>query len=228
MFLKQHILKFVPVVFIAGFCLYLIFPLSFETKQRMVRPEEYVINDPLAYMIEADASAEKIQKLLENFRDKYTPEVLNSLLVFANDELNYRKETTYLQLAIDKKRTDVVRLLLEAGCDPNVQVGASSPVIISAINNNDAESVRVLMEHGTTMKNAEPEKWFISFDKNKTAEEESQDRWLMVRAKYEKATFVNPELLPIVKILVELEPSESEREYLQQVLDVLQEISQEN
>jgi Ankyrin repeat. len=222
MSLKKRIAKLVFVVFIAGFCLYLIFPFSVEVKQEIMLPKELVINDPLAYMIEADGPAENIQKLLENVRDKYTPETLNTPLVLDTKELDIQKETTYLLLAVTKKRSNVVRLLLEAGCDPNLQISGYRPVIGSAIANNDLETVCALMEHGGTIKNAEPEKWFISFDKNKTTEEEMQDRWLMARAKYEAHMFVAPPLLPIVQVLLESEPSEQEREYLQQVLDVLQ------
>jgi len=222
MFLKNRIVKIVFAVFIVGFCVYLIFPPSFETRQRMVRPREYAINDPLVYMLEADAPTEKIQKLLENFRDKYTPMTLNTLLVFDAKDSHIHKKTTYLRLAVDKKRADVVRLLLEAGCAPNLRMDGHSHVLVSAIENNDIETVRALMEHGATIKNAEPEKWFIPFDRNKTPEEEMQYRWLMARAQYEADTFVDPALLPIVQVLLELEPSKQERDYLQQVLDVLQ------
>lgn len=211
--------KTILIAFILIFSLALILPLmSIRKTNQLTRPEDFVAGDPLAFLIETDAPLKRIQKLLEDSHEKYTHEILNAPWKMGLPDSSWK--TTYLERAVDKKRSDVVRLLLEAGCNPDLRIDGNSPVIISAIRNHDVETLRALMEHGATMENAEPKQNSLLFDE--ILEDQTQDRWLMTRAKYESRRFVNPPLLQIMQILVELEPSESEREYLQQVLDVMQ------
>lgn len=217
---KKHAVKIILIVLIAGLSLPLILPMSVRLRFGEIL-DRHETNDPLLYLVETGAPAEKIQRLLENSREKYSPEKLNTPLVFdfadPDGTLSFVRDTTYLQAAVEKKRADAVWLLLEAGCDPNLR-----HVIIPAISNSDTESVRALMEHGATMENAEPKNSLFLPDGSINSENQPRDRWLMERAKYEHRMFVDPPLLPIVRILAEREPSETEREYLRDVLAVFQ------
>ncbi|MCJ1369913.1 Ankyrin-2 [Loxospora ochrophaea] len=67
-----------------------------------------------------------------------------------NIEPEQRKANAHcaLSLAVDFRRTDVVRLLLENGCDPNLPDGGGHVPILVAIKQDIEEITRLLLDYG--------------------------------------------------------------------------------
>ena len=64
------------------------------------------------------------------------------------NELSRRDKMTALQLAVAQGHTDMVKLLIAYGADMYIQEGETLPPLFIAIQKNDLEMVKVLIECG--------------------------------------------------------------------------------
>ena len=64
-----------------------------------------------------------------------------------------------LGIALGAGKTDVARLLLEHGADPNGQDDGGWSVLLEAVDKNELEIVRLLLEKGADPNHKEPDGW---------------------------------------------------------------------
>jgi hypothetical protein len=207
--MKPRTRKIIFVVFISALCLRILYPVSVRMHHspQLLGFTDFIINDPLAYAIETEHPPEVVHQVLNKYKAVYTPDHLNACHVVRVPELDLVLEYTYLELVVSKKQVDVVRMLLEAGCNPNYHSPSITHALRIAIDHEDCAMVRTLMEYGATL-----------------GEMDSVARYrddLRHKAAHEKALFVNPPMIEIVSTMLELESSVGEREFLCELLAML-------
>lgn len=109
---------------------------------------ESIITEILGSDTDYDQNNKNEYALLKSIRHDET--LLSKILIKSNKIKNYNfvhDGYTALILAIEKKRIDMVKTLVDAGADVNFGVGNNIPLIVAATN-GDIQLVKLLVEKG--------------------------------------------------------------------------------
>lgn len=112
-------------------------------------------------------------------------EEMDRLSIFQNDD----ESDTAIIRAAKNNHTEMVKLLLEAGANPNDHLNEDSALhdcLHYAVRNNNLEMVKLVFEYGYDLSNASDWKYIINWSEGKTKEEAYNPLYFAIKKGYQE------------------------------------------